>query len=470
MFTPIIFNCDSYKYSHWLGYLPGFQNEYSYICSRGIDSEFLKGYFDKPEDFQIYLLGVKPLIDYIAENPVWQEEVDEAEAFCAAHGEPFNKEMWQAVIDEYDGYLPLRIYALPEGTLAPIQVPLVTVEATDERFASIASHIETFGLRGIWYPTTVATQCMYMKRFAEEMLEKTAMTKDSLPFALLDFSARGCTSNEANMLGGMGYLSQFKGSDSVAAVRYVNRMYGVPMSGYSVPATQHSIMCALPQTVEEFKALIDRMSSKGHKIVSVVSDTWNIYEACEIWAEIAPYIKSKGVTLVVRPDSGNPYEQLPKIFETLAKGFGFIINDKGYKVLDGVKVLWCDGIDTTSFRSILQFVAKIGYSTECIILGSGGGLMQKVTRDSLKVAMKASANKTNGIWTGIAKDPITDPGKKSLKGLVYTRKDENGKLVVDQLTQWEVDKHEGSRKRGEMYLVYENGQVYEEYFDINPFC
>jgi nicotinamide phosphoribosyltransferase len=46
----------------------------------------------------------------------------------------------------------------------------------------------------------------------------------------------------------------------------------------------------------------------------------------------------------------------------------------------------------------------------------GGGLLQKVDRDTMKWAMKASAIKIDGVWQDIYKDPVTDPGKVSKRG------------------------------------------------------
>jgi nicotinic acid phosphoribosyltransferase len=59
---------------------------------------------------------------------------------------------------------------------------------------------------------------------------------------------------------------------------------------------------------------------------------------------------------------------------------------------------------------------QAGWSAENIVFGMGGALLQKVDRDSLKFAMKASAASIDGVWHDVFKDPITDAGKKSKKG------------------------------------------------------
>jgi nicotinamide phosphoribosyltransferase len=71
-------------------------------------------------------------------------------------------------------------------------------------------------------------------------------------------------------------------------------------------------------------------------------------------------IVANNVKLVVRPDSGEPSEVLPKIFQILQEGFGVSVNSKGFKVLnDGVKVLWGDGINETSCIQLFDLVLKL---------------------------------------------------------------------------------------------------------------
>lgn len=402
----LLLNTDSYKSSHFLGYPDNLTGVFSYGESRGGEYDYT------------LVLGMAAYLEDNLRDPITMRDVVEANHFFHEHGEPFNFEGWKYIVNHHKGFLPLVIKAVAEGSIVPVKNCLFTVENTDPKCAWLVNYIETSLLRAIWYPTTVATQTYVMKHGIKRYLEKTSDSLDSLPFALLDFSARGCTSLEANKIAGMAYLTQFMGSDSVAAVDYVNKLYNVKMSGYSVPATEHSVMCSYGEENElaSFERLLRQLSSQGHKTISVVSDTWDIYRACEYWVKLAPLVRELGLTLVVRPDSGDPLVVLPRMYQILGDGFGYTTNSKGYKVMNTVKILWGDGIDATSYEGILQCVAGLGFSTETIILGSGGGLAQKVNRDTCKFAMKASAVCIDGFWHGIAKNPITDPGKASKKG------------------------------------------------------
>ena len=142
-------------------------------------------------------------------------------------------------------------------------------------------------------------------------------------------------------------------------------------------------------------------------MVAVVSDTYNIYEACKIWStELKDKILSRpdDAGLVIRPDSGDPVEVLEKIFAILLENFGYENNVKGYKVLPPqVRVIQGDGVDLDSITRILDMMKKQKISADNISFGCGGALLQKLNRDTNKFAFKASAVLDDGKWRDIQK-------------------------------------------------------------------
>ena len=160
---------------------------------------------------------------------------------------------------------------------------------------------------------------------------------------------------------------------------------------------------------------------------------------------------SSGGTLVIRPDSGDPVEVLPKMFRILGERFGYTTNAKGYKVLNNVRVIWGDGINNVSLSSILRCTVDLhGWSADNIAFGMGGGLLQQCDRDTLKFAMKCSAIRVNGEWRDVFKDPVTDSGKTSLKGRVSLYKSAAGEYYTAR-------EQEGVKDELENY--FENGDV-----------
>jgi nicotinamide phosphoribosyltransferase len=104
--------------------------------------------------------------------------------------------------------------------------------------------------------------------------------------------------------------------------------------------------------------------------------------------------------------------------------------------------LWGDGIDELSIRSILRTVVDLhGFSADNIAFGMGGKLLQIVDRDTNKFAMKASAALIGDDWVDVFKDPVTDQGKSSKKGLVTLYKGADGKYftaLIDPLYESEL--------------------------------
>ena len=408
MTTNLILNTDSYKTSHYLQYPKGTEFVSSYIESRG-------GKYEKTLFF-----GLQMFIKKYLTKPITQEDIDEAELLITAHGLPFNREGWEYILNKYDGYLPVKIDAAPEGLEIPVGNVLVQVVNTDSNCAWVTSYIETALLRAIWYPTTVASVSKACKNIIKEFMEETADTLESLPFKLHDFGARGASSEESVAIGGLAHLINFQGTDSLSAILSGRKFYAADMAGFSIPAAEHSTITSWGKENEKdaYKNMLQQFGGEN-KLVAVVSDSYNIWHAIDsLWGEeLKTQVETMGGTLVVRPDSGNPVDVVPLAIEKLMDKFGFYTNTKGYKVLPNhVRLIQGDGVCEKAIADILRVMKQKKLSAENVAFGMGGELLQKVNRDTQKFAMKASAICINGIWNYVFKDPITDQGKRSKKG------------------------------------------------------
>ena len=106
-----------------------------------------------------------------------------------------------------------------------------------------------------------------------------------------------------------------------------------------------------------------------------------------------------------------------EVARRLGDTFGTSTNKCGYTLLNPcVRIIQGDGMDLEQIGTVLAALADAKFSTDNVAFGMGGGLLQKVDRDTMKWAMKASAIKINGFWQDVYKDPVTDPGKVSKKG------------------------------------------------------
>ena len=438
----IILNSDSYKYSQFNQYPPKTTGVYSYIESRG-------GVYKSTVFF-----GLQAFIkEYLTGPVVTTDMIDEAEALITAHGEPFNREGWEYIVREHGGVLPVRIRAVPEGTIVPVSNVLATIENTDPACYWLTSFLETALLRAIWYPTTVATNSYENKKLILEYLEKTG-DPTSIDFKLHDFGARGVSSLESAGIGGAAHLVNFMGTDTVEALLFARRYYSADIAGFSVPAMEHSTVTSWGREneVASYRNMV-KQNGKPGGIVSAVSDSYDIFKACELWGtELKQDILDSGATLVVRPDSGDPATVVKQCLQILEKHFGYTKNAKGFKVLNNVRVLQGDGINHASIRSILYTITLAGYSADNVVFGQGGALLQMVNRDDQKFAMKCSAALVNGKWVDVFKDPITDKGKRSKKGRVTLYKVVDGFYSGRDLDEADA-----------LETVFENGNLVKEY-------
>ena len=440
---------DSYKLSHWKQYPPGTDGMFSYIESRG-------GKFDSSVMFGLQMI----LMDFFA-RPITREDVAIAKEIASAHGEPFNETGFLRIVDRYDGYWPLRIRALPEGSLVPAGVPMVTVESTDPELAWVVSFVETMLLQ-LWYPVTVATTSWAVRQVIGSYLAETSDDPaGQLPFKLHDFGYRGVSSPQTAARGGLAHLVSFRGTDTLAALLAGRAYYGEKMAGYSIPAAEHSTITSwgAENEVEAYRNMIHQYGKPG-ALFACVSDSTNIYDAVEhLWGDVLRQeVIDSGALLVVRPDSGDPVDVVLRCARILEQRFGSNTNSKGFKVLRNVRLIQGDGINERVIRDILATLKLNGYSADNIAFGMGGALLQQVNRDTLKFAMKCSAIRVQGQWRDVSKNPVTDPGKASKPGRMTVLRDlTSGVLKTVRLEDgvW----HDSKSFKDAMVTVWENGEL-----------
>jgi len=388
-------------------------------------------------------------------KPITQSQIDYADRIWTAHGEPFNRAGWQYILDVHGGRLPLRIRAPKEGLIIPTKNVLVTIENTDPNCYWLTTWVETAALRAIWYPSTVGTISWNIKQVILDYLEKSG-DPISIAFKLHDFGARGVSSEQSASIGGAAHLVNFMGTDTISAVTHIMDVYGGDVAGFSIPAAEHSTITSWgkDREVDAYRNMVKQFGGNG-KLLAVVSDSYDIYNACKLWGtELKDDVVNSGATVVIRPDSGDPVEVLPRMMTILEHYYGAPKNAKGYKVLNNVRVIWGDGINADSLETILRHMVDYhGYSADNFAFGMGGGLLQQLNRDTQQWAMKCSAVgvrehtglRQDGpfgklVWRDVFKDPITDSGKASKKGRVtlWTSGGEY-RSAVHQPMEW-VDK------------------------------
>ncbi len=441
----IIVKTDSYKASHGPQYPPGTTKIISYLESRG-------GAYPETVFFGLQYILKKHLAGVV----VTQEKLEFAKEFWKNHfgKDIFKADMWQHIIDNHGGKLPIKIKAVPEGTVVPVKNVLMTIENTDPICFPLTNFLETI-LMQIWYPITIATNSREIKKTILKFLVETG-DPSTIDFKLHDFGYRGVSSSETAAIGSASHLVNFMGTDTVAGIILAMEYYHSGMIGFSIPASEHSTITSWGKEGET-KAYKNLLEVYPDGMVACVSDSFDIFNACEnIWGtQLKDMVTNRNGKLIIRPDSGDPIEVNRDLLRILWDKFGGSINEKGFKVLHpNVGLIQGDGIDHEMVKRILEMMKEEGFSADNMAFGSGGGLLQKFDRDTLRFAIKCSCAIINEEEVNVQKDPITSSGKKSKTGrlkLVYS----------DGLFRTSSSKEDPDFKDLEdcMVTVFENGNL-----------
>lgn len=268
-FNNIILNTDTYKHSHWNLYPPGTQYISSYIESRGGSTPSL------------LFIGLQAFIKQHLLRPITIDDIDEAEIVTRQHQIPFNRDGWLGILNEHDGYLPVEIEAVPEGTVLPIQNVLVQIVNTDPKYFWVTSFIETSLLRAVWYPSSVGTTSWLAKQLIRESLERTSEHPEILRDVLQDYGARGVSSQESAALGGLAHLVNFRQTNTISASLAATLYYNALNPAISQPNSEHSTVTAWGKEneVEAHRNLIKQY--KGWPFVVAVSDSYDLEGAVD---------------------------------------------------------------------------------------------------------------------------------------------------------------------------------------------
>jgi len=448
---------DSYKFAHYKMYPKNTRTIYSYLECR----KWAK--YPKTVFFGLQSILLKNMVG----RRVTREKITVAKTIIQNHfGQNlFNEDGWLHIVKKHNGYLPLSIKAVPEGTPVDINNVMMTVENTDPKCYWLTNFVESL-LTHVWYPSTVATISYYTKRTLAEYLNISSEQTQCLDFMLHDFGYRGVSSNESASLGGLAHLINFKGTDTVPALLEGIEYYQADPKtlGFSVPATEHSIMTSYDHQGEV--TLVNELLQKyPNGILSIVADSYDIYNFVE---NIIPKFKQQIINrkanksgiakVVIRPDSitqqhKHPGKQIVWILKQLANTFGYHVNSKGYTVINPVVgVLWGDGLSVNTITEICKIVVENKFSVESLVFGMGGGLLQKINRDTQAFAFKCSAQKRCNTWHDISKRP-KDKNKQSKKGrlrLIYADDEKCFKTVNYDYLPQHINK---------LVEVYRNGRL-----------
>jgi len=489
---------DGYKTSHKSMYPKGTTLVYSNYTCRSVKR--------MPEEAKdIVIFGTQYMIKYI--NDVFKNDFfgvskevvcGEAKEYLTNYlGSEYDVSHFEALHDL--GYLPIEIKALEEGTIIQAGIPLFTIKNTLPEFFWVTNYLETLISTLIWKPVHSASLAYgYKKLLTKYALETDKDNIGFVDFQGHDFSFRGMQSPESAISSAMGFLTSFKGTDTVPALQALSYYYKENNTAFSVPASEHSVMCSHGKE-GEINTLEYLMDQYPKGILSVVSDTWDLWKLLtEYLPKLKDRIMSRDGKLVIRPDSGDPvdiicgksawYENSNRpydewiedkmkiqlqhcrggiypskseykgVIELLWDVFGGTINEQGFKVLDShIGAIYGDSITLERAEQICYRLKSKGFASTNIVLGVGSYSMGYATRDNQGGAVKSTYVEVNGEAREIFKDPITDDGtKKSAKGLLRVNMNGDYSLYLKDQCSWKEE------VGGGLTTIYKDGVLIKE--------
>ena len=460
-----MFNTDGYKLDHRRQYPVGTEYVYSNLTPRTsrIDGQEQVVFFGLQYFLQKYMIedAHRTFFD-LPKDQVLAEYQEFVDAYLGPND--IGTDHIAALHDL--GYMPLEFRGRQEGSLVNLRTPFFTVENTHPDFFWVTNYFETLLASVMWLPCTSATIAYRYRKLLDDAAEVQRGPKEFVPWQGHDFSMRGMENPEAAALSGAGHLLSFTGTDTIPAIKLLERYYdGEGLIGGSVAATEHSVMCAggMETEQETYERLLNLYPAG---ILSVVSDTWDLWNVItNILPNLKDQILARPGKLVIRPDSGDPVKIIAGdrdapvdtparkgVVQLLWEIFGGTQTDAGYKILDEhVGVIYGDSITEERARDIIGRLDMKGFSAANMVFGIGSFTYQYNTRDTFGTAMKATAAVINGVEHHLYKDPITDNGiKKSATGRIAVNADGS---MTDGLSYKEWEKADSL-----LQLVWRNGE------------
>lgn len=460
---------DTYKNCHVDVYPEGMTKLVSYLVPR-------KSMFEKQQ--KVVVFGIQAFIKNFKENAdAWfakptSEVIADYEKKMNLQLGPGNYETSHIEKLHRLGYLPLKIKALPEGSLVNMGVPIASVENTDPDFAWLAQWTECWLQGEVWKPCNDATAGYMYYKIAKKWYDKTTDGADPR-MAASDFGMRGMSCMEEACKTSASWLISFNKTSTVPAISWLDYFYNADCSynhlGIGAVSIEHSVVSSNVAVGTSEKELILKLL-KQYKNFSYVADTYDYWDIVKnVLPEIKEEILAHEGKILIRPDSGDQYENVIQTVQSLWETFGGTENKKGYKVLNPhVGMILGDGCTLKQVEKIWKKLEEMKFAATNCLFGVGafcfhaffeGDKMIVSTRDTFGFAQKTTyIQLMDGRELEVVKDPKTDTAKlkKSHKGLVFVEKVGNDYVATDGLTEHDYDKLTAAHK-DEMQVVFVNG-------------
>lgn len=371
------------------------------------------------------------------------------------------------------GYLPIEIWALPEGTKVPMHVPMFCITNTHDDFAWLPQALESLISAEAWHPMLAATVGSTYRDIVNKFYDETCDDSVSRNKALGSFDFRGEECTDSAIKAAAGWCLSFVNTATVPVIPYLEKLYNCDCTKESVafgsPSTEHAVMCSNYAVDGDEVTLLKRLLTEIYPDTSFSAvldsyDYWNVID--NVLPQIKPEIMMHNGCMLMRGDSGDCIEVVTKTVFKLWDEFGGTINSKGYKVLDPhVKAIYGDSITIQRCERIYEILKDNGFAASNVALGVGSfsfqcveedGILKPFTRDTFSSCIKATYCEIDHKPYPIFKNPKEGGFKKSQKGCCLVYKNDNGELCYKDEYTW---KEVSCNSKQELKAIFRNSEL-----------
>ncbi|WP_443721249.1 nicotinate phosphoribosyltransferase [Ruminococcus bicirculans (ex Wegman et al. 2014)] len=371
------------------------------------------------------------------------------------------------------GYLPIEIWALPEGTKVPMHVPMFCITNTHDDFAWLPQALESLISAEAWHPMLAATVGATYRDIVNKFYDETCDDSVSRNKALGSFDFRGEECTDSAIKAAAGWCLSFVNTATVPVIPYLEKLYNCDCTKESVafgsPSTEHAVMCSNYAVDGDEITLLKRLLTEIYPDTSFSAvldsyDYWNVID--NVLPQIKPEIMTHNGCMLMRGDSGDCIEVVTKTVFKLWDEFGGTINSKGYKVLDPhVKAIYGDSITIQRCERIYEILKDNGFAASNVALGVGSfsfqcveedGTLKPFTRDTFSSCIKATYCEIDHKPYPIFKNPKEGGFKKSQKGCCLVYKDDSGELCYKDEYTW---KEASCNSKQELKAIFRNSEL-----------
>ena len=371
------------------------------------------------------------------------------------------------------GYLPIEIWALPEGTKVPMHVPMFCITNTHDDFAWLPQALESLISAEAWHPMLAATVGATYRDIVNKFYDETCDDSVSRNKALGSFDFRGEECTDSAIKAAAGWCLSFVNTATVPVIPYLEKLYNCDCTkepvAFGSPSTEHAVMCSNYAVDGDEVTLLKRLLTEIYPDTSFSAvldsyDYWNVID--NVLPQIKPEIMAHNGCMLMRGDSGDCIEVVTKTVFKLWDEFGGTINSKGYKVLDPhVKAIYGDSITIQRCERIYEILKDNGFAASNVALGVGSfsfqcveedGILKPFTRDTFSSCIKATYCEIDHKPYPIFKNPKEGGFKKSQKGCCLVYKNDNDELCYKDEYTWE---EASCNSKQELKTIFRNSEL-----------